>query len=73
MNRRFTKTCLGVIEIRVGDCILARPTSLDGAAVWFRTKGKGQKFAKVFVNGSPMTRDQRNLVHPERRRFLPRV
>jgi len=69
----LAKSRIGKITIRFEDRVLARPTSMHGAASWFKRNPNWIPLAEIFVNGEPATTEHFDTVTGEFRTILDQL
>mgnify|MGYP007062749017 FL=1 len=72
-HRKFKDSVFPRMTIRFEDRVLARPTSMHGAASWFRRNDEWRGFAEIFVDGTPATTEQKDTVTGNFRPYLDQL
>ena len=74
-HRKFKDSCVGKITIvdRETGHVLARPSSMHGAASWFKRNAVQVGLAEIFVDGTPATTEQKDTVTGNLRPYLDQL
>lgn len=75
-SKRMGKVTIEAVEEGEDNIVLARPTTLHGAAVQIKlnnSDGSWTGYAKIFVDGKPVTKEQKATVGPKFRTFLDQL